>query len=466
MIDLNQKFLDNMKMLLEDEYNDFIASYGENYYNGVRLNKITENELKCFINERLNNVPWCDKGYYYEKSDELSKSVLHQAGAVYLQEPSAMSPASVLPIQEGDYVLDLCASPGGKSTQLATRLNKTGFLVANDLSNKRARVLARNIEKAGVNNYIVINESHEKMDKVFTTFFDKILVDAPCSGEGMFRKDKDVREHWTENSPKEYATIQKDILQSAGRMVKTGGYIVYSTCTFNRQENEDVIEEFLINNDNFELVPIENEYFYNLQSQYMKNAYRIFPHKEKGEGHFLALIKCIENEDNKSKQYFYEKNKISKAVYEKIINHFKNILTFDLSEYLEKNNMTLYQHGTSIFIISKSLPKAIDKLRIVRSGLLLCDIEQKGRKEIITVSSILPYAFEPKDFKNVVYFNKDDDRLQKFFKGETVFLDEEKVSDGFLCIAYKGEFDSFNIGYGQNQSGKIKNKYNKLWLNT
>ncbi|MFV0519606.1 MAG: methyltransferase RsmF C-terminal domain-like protein [Lachnospirales bacterium] len=464
MKEYNRDFLNSMEKLFENEYNDFLKCLDEEIKSGVRYNtlKIDDEAFSKYFD--LQKVKWCNSGFYTQE-EVMSKDILYAGGLYYIQEPSAMSPANFLPISPFDKVLDICASPGGKATFLGEKLKGTGVLVANDLSNKRARILARNIEKHGIENFIVLNESQDKLEKVFYKYFDKILVDAPCSGEGMFRKDTKVMSNWTVDASTSFSEIQKSILESVHNMLKDDGYIMYSTCTFNLEENEKIIEWFMSVYDCYELIPFGDDFFE--KGFDGSSTYRILPHKHIGEGHFLALLHKKGSEI--SKEATYIKSNIDKDGYFSICKFFNKIFNFDFKEYLINKNLILYRHENSIFCIFDKLPIETNKLRTVRSGFYLCDILVKGKSEKIIPSSVFMYPFKAKDFKNFISvpyeFQKNNDFLNKFIKGDTVILDEnlpffQNVEDGYVIIAV----DDFPLGYGINQGGKIKNKYNKNWI--
>lgn len=232
---LPEEYLQHMKCLLgEEEYLNYIKSFDNGRYQGLRANgiKLAPEELKDLAPWTLEKIPWIPNGFYYDENVKPAKDPYYYAGLYYLQEPSAMTPASTLPVNPGDRVLDLCAAPGGKSTELGAKLKGKGILISNDISNSRAKALLKNLELAGVSNFCVTSESPERLSQCFPEFFDKILVDAPCSGEGMFRKERDMIKEWMERGPSHYAKIQKGIMEEAVKMLKPGGYLMYSTCTF------------------------------------------------------------------------------------------------------------------------------------------------------------------------------------------------------------------------------------------
>ena len=244
-MNLPSAFEEKMKYLLGTEYDDYLNCFDEPRHYGLRINtaKISVEDFLKISPWPLEKVPWIHNGFYYDGENcQPAKHPYYYAGLYYLQEPSAMTPADRLPIEPGDRVLDVCAAPGGKATELGARLNGTGVLAANDLSNSRAKGLLKNIELMGIGNVLVLSEEPGKLIPYFTEYFDKILIDAPCSGEGMFRKDRKMIRAWEEHGPDYFSKIQRSIITQAAQMLRPGGMILYSTCTFSPEENEQTIE--------------------------------------------------------------------------------------------------------------------------------------------------------------------------------------------------------------------------------
>lgn len=298
---LPETFVLRMKELLGSEYEAFSDSYEERTYAGLRMNtlKITPEEYLKLTGQTLESVSWCPTGFYYNGSREYSKNPLYHAGLYYIQEPSAMFPAQVLPVSPGDVILDMCAAPGGKSTALAAKLQGTGLLVSNDISASRAKALLKNIEASGVRNSIVLTEDPKNLAAPFEGCFDKILIDAPCSGEGMFRKEPSMMKAWEKNGPEFFSKLQREIVDCGIRMLKAGGMMVYSTCTFSVEENEGTLQYILENYPDMHVVPIEQngEGLASAHPEWVdgfeeiRYAKRLWPHRLRGEGLYRLIKK-------------------------------------------------------------------------------------------------------------------------------------------------------------------------------
>ncbi|WP_164821750.1 RsmB/NOP family class I SAM-dependent RNA methyltransferase, partial [Paenibacillus koleovorans] len=279
-----------IEQLGPDEAGHLFESYALPRTQGLRLNplKIKAGAPDASIMDALRQqfvlepIPWCPTGYYYGESARPGKHPYHSAGLYYIQEPSAMSSAELLAPEPGDIVLDLAAAPGGKTTQLAGMMQGEGLLVANEIHPARAKILSENVERCGIVNAVVTSAAPDQLAAKFPAFFDKIMLDAPCSGEGMFRKDEEARAEWSPEHVEMCAARQLDILDYAAVMLKPGGRLAYSTCTFNREENEDVLERFVEKHPAFEVLRSE----------------RLWPHRERGEGHFAALLGKRSDIDN------------------------------------------------------------------------------------------------------------------------------------------------------------------------
>ncbi|OAO89111.1 hypothetical protein AXX17_ATUG04370 [Arabidopsis thaliana] len=310
-----EAFAKKMKSLLGDEAEAFFASYDKPKTTGLRMNllKAADGDLGDLPGEPVKGkdcIPWAPGGYYTEESDRPGKHPYYDAGLYYIQEPSAMVPAELLDVRPGHRVLDLCAAPGGKSTQLAAKLHGQGVLVTNDNAGERTKALAKNIERAGVRNAVVTNEEPKRLADQFGAYFDRVLVDAPCSGEGMFRKDDDMARLWQSDWPERYAAMQDEIMREAARLIRPGGQLVYSTCTFSPIENEGTIARFLAAHGEFEVVPVASHADWGFapgrpewltseelagisaeQAASLAGTVRLWPHLVRGEGHYAALLR-------------------------------------------------------------------------------------------------------------------------------------------------------------------------------
>ena len=257
-LQLPESFQNMMQQLLGEEYEAFLRGFDGKRQFGLRVNtsKIELEEFERIAPFHLRKIPWIPEGYFYEEEDAPARHPFYAAGLYYLQEPSAMTPASRLPVQPGERVLDLCAAPGGKATALGAKLRGKGLLVANDINNARAKALLRNLELFGISNAFVTNEPPYVLAEKYPEYFDKIMVDAPCSGEGMFRKNPAVIDAWQEKGPEYFSRLQKEIILHGADMLRPGGRMLYSTCTFSPAENERVITHLLRERPEMEVIPL------------------------------------------------------------------------------------------------------------------------------------------------------------------------------------------------------------------
>lgn len=437
---LPEAFKVSMKELLGSEYEEFEKSYEKERFAGLRFNplKASLEHFMDVIPYRLTPVAWAKEGFYYDLSEQPGKSVLHEAGAYYIQEPSAMCAVSLLDPKPGDCVLDLCAAPGGKSSQIAGRLEGKGVLVSNEIISDRAKILSSNIERMGVRNACVLNESAPHLSNFFSSFFDKILVDAPCSGEGMFKKEENAISEWSPENVISCHERQLQILDEAAKMLKAGGVLVYSTCTFNKTENEGTVETFLNTHPEFSLEKFE----------------RYYPHRVKGEGHFAARLKKageLSSSDfsldtaKKKKDKGASKNDPAKDLYAFLTDELK-IKEEAVASLLSDNIINIF--GDNIYLTPARL-SSLKGLKVERPGLHVA-VSKKNRLE---PSHSLALSLKPGEVKNEYILN--DDEALRYIKGETISCDYEKK--GWLLLTYKG----YSVGYGKASGGTIKNHYPK-----
>ena len=422
-MNLPKEFIARMKGIDGFDIDGFLNSYNFPPCTGLRINPIKQNSHALFEKEFKNNdkVPWCKDGYYIEKDNISGNHLYHIAGMFYFQEPSAMCTGEMLPVEDNDYILDLCAAPGGKSTQIAAK-NKNCTLISNEIIPKRAKILSENIERMGFSNVIVTNESPERLENHFSGFFDKIIIDAPCSGEGMFKKEPAAIESWSVEHVEACSIRQKKIIDSAMKMLKVGGCIAYSTCTFADEENEQNVD------------------YITTKYPYMKviNTTKLYPHTSRGEGHFAALI-C----DTRQKENSNTVNCNFKKP-DKEISLFKD---FEY-EFLNTNiNGEFVLFGENLYL--KPAGVNLDGIKVVRPGLHL-GVCKKNRFE---PAHALCKALKISDFKNVLNFTLDDDMLYRYLKGETI----QGNVKGYCAVTC----DSLPIGWCKGSDGILKNKFPK-----
>lgn len=436
MANLPDQFKQNMKELLQDQYDEYLESFNDNRVYGLRINtnKISVNDFLKINPFNLKPIPWTDDGFYFDENDMPSKHPYYYAGLYYLQEPSAMLPAQVLPIEENDIVLDACAAPGGKTSKLANKLKGTGLLVANDISVSRAQVLLKTLESQGITNACVIAEDINNLNNL-NECFDKILIDAPCSGEGMFRKEPSLIKSWIERGNEYYSSIQKSIISKALDLLKPGGKIVYSTCTFSQSEDEDIIEYALSICPELKVLPINmHDGFVSGLTENTKNCVRLYPHKINGEGHFVALLQkgnaSSINHINESK------NELPKDEF------FNNInKEFENGSLVLRQDRLYFEPNTLI---------NVKGLRVLRSGLLLGEYKHSKFEP----SQALALSLKMKEYKNVLNFNLNDERVIKYLKCETLDVKDSHVN-GYVLVCV----DGFPLGFGKVDKGILKNKY-------
>ncbi len=429
MSEFNPRFLDRMSTLLGAEYGDFLSALEKPAEKAifVNTNKITVEKFKSIVDFSLQTIKYEKSGFYID-GEKLGRHPLHHAGAFYIQEPSAMFTVNAYSFKGDEYVLDMCAAPGGKSIQIANRI-PNGLLVSNEYISKRADILYSNIERMGLKNVIITNDSPENIATAYANTFDVCLVDAPCSGEGMFRRGEDIVNEWTENAPAQCRIRQLDILDKADKALKTGGHLIYSTCTYSLEENESVVKEF-IERYNYKLIPINEDFSRGID---LEGAVRLYPHRVKGEGQFVAVLKkCSKNELQPCGNLKLKENKLA----EKFVldNTGLEILAYDYRRYA--------YCVPALSMIKKGI-------NYVSLGVRLGE-EKNARLE---PNHYLFSAFGA-EFKRKIDLPYDSLLAQKYLKGETF---SGEISDGYCSIL----FDSCSIGGGKVCANTIKNHYPK-----
>ena len=427
------------KILTKEDVKLMLEEYDKKPVTSLRLNLLKFNNRK-FNNlfGNFDNHPYVNEAYYYNKDlNAFGKNALHNAGAYYIQDASAMMVVNLLDIKENDKVLDLCAAPGGKSSQIASYLKGSGLLVSNDVSVKRVKDLSENIERMGIKNCIVMNESVDKISELFEGYFDKVVLDAPCSGQGMFRKNSLTYEDWSYDKTIYLSNVQKDLILKAYKCLKKGGVMVYSTCTFAIEENEEVIKH-LLDNTNASIIKIEMKEDFN-KSIELDGAIRLYPFNFKGEGHFICLIRC--NDENECSLRIG--NKIASRKDLELYREFeKKYLNVELNGEFIKMGDELHLLPDNCF--------SLDKFKVLRNGIHLGTIKEKRFEP----NHALALYLNKDSVKNIVDFNYDSKEINNYLKGNTLETINKK---GYVLICVEG----ISLGWGKDDGRILKNLYPK-----
>ncbi len=427
---LPEAFQTKMKEILPaSEWEAFLSSYDDPAPKGLRVNTWKGSALLLQEAYRLplSPVPWEPEGYYYdERKVQPGKLVLHEAGAYYIQEPSAMLPAVLLSPLPGEKVLDLCAAPGGKTIQLACALNGRGLLLSNEIHPARAGILSENVERCGIRNTIVCNETPERLAASFSAFFDKILVDAPCSGEGMFRKNPEAIAQWSPENVALCAARQDEILDHAAVMVRPGGRLVYSTCTFSPEEDEDCVSRFLSRHPDFSLLHME----------------KLLPHKVRSDGQFAALFERRgAGSPSGTKGDFPQpgKRRSQKPL----------SCPVELASLLKSTPPSdrLLSFGSRLFLLPEGA-FSLEGLKILRPGLCLGEY----KKDRFQPDHALALSLRPDEVLHSVSLSEKE--AVSYLQGNTISRETE---NGWILVTYAG----YSLGFGKAVNGIIKNHYPK-----
>ena len=498
-------FKERMKSYLgEKEFDDFFSSFdNDERYHSLRVNtlKCNKTDLKSKLLYIEKEVPWEENGFYYEDAQP-GKHPYHEAGLYYIQEPSAMAPVHFLDPRPGEKILDLCAAPGGKTTQIASYMDGEGILVTNEINRDRAKILSLNVERLGIKNALVLNEDSAHLSEVFEGYFEKILVDAPCSGEGMFRKNDNAGDEWSLDNVRACAVRQKEILSNAAKMLLPGGRLVYSTCTFSADENEETIFEFLFNNPDFHSVKVEktggiengrkeliSEELYDKYEaidadradkcrEEVLNSMRLWPHKLQGEGHFLCVLER-DGELTKESMNSYVpggRNIAAKPECTKVFETFvKDNLIFDKKNFEIKRgkiacelnggrslNGLIYMFGDQLYLCPEDMP-SVNGLKVMRGGLHLGTI----KKDRFEPSHALALFLKPEDVCIYKDYPSDSSEIKSYLNGQTMKITDDmsdsssgqvkKDSKGWALITT----DGYSIGWAKAAGGMLKNHYPK-----
>ncbi|SEB75526.1 RsmB/NOP family class I SAM-dependent RNA methyltransferase [Paenibacillus sp. GP183] len=446
-------YIERMRLLLGEDSEKFLSSYEAARTHGLRFNMGKIN-AGCSAAEEiieqfgLEPIPWCEPGYYYDESARPGKHPYHAAGLYYIQEPSAMSVVELLDPKPGDVVLDLAAAPGGKSTHIADKLQGEGLLIANEIHLARAKILSENIERMGIANCVVMNASPDRLAERFPGFFDKIMLDAPCSGEGMIRKDPNAAAEWSVDLVRKCATRQMDILPDAVRMLKPGGILAYSTCTFNREENEDTIQALIERFPELELLQTE----------------RIWPHLHKGEGHFAAILKknAEYTEDLREKIKPGQKSDKTNKLMSEAISLFEDFQKQVLPGFrLGPGEPLLF--GNQLYHLPYAAgcsfgDQTLQSLKVVRPGLHLGEV----KKTRFIPAHSLALAVNKRSAKpsHTYSLAADSREILAYLHGEALIT--KRSVQGWVIVL----IEDHPVGWGKESEGQLKNHYPKglRWL--
>ena len=424
---LPEAFLERMKIQLGGEYEEFLQSLERPRAVALRFNPLKGAAPQLpFVG---NPVPWEPRGFYYDPDARPGLHVYHEAGVYYLQEASAMAPVALLDPQPGERVCDLCAAPGGKTTQIAGRMLGEGFLLCNEINPKRAKILSRNIERMGVANALVTNEHPAALAERFPASFDRVLIDAPCSGEGMFRKEEAAVTDWSQETVEMCARRQAEILHSGAQLVRPGGRLVYSTCTFAPEEDEQAVALFLETHPEFTPEAVEAPWF----APAGAGCYRMWPHKLLGEGHFAAVLrKAGEAECD------YEPAQGAKLP--------KEWLAFAEELGMELPGGKAVRFGQSLYWAPDGMPD-IGRLKVLRPGLELGTVKKDRFEPAHALALWL------KTCANIQDFSPDSPEMAAYIHGDVVPSDRKG-----WCLVTAG---AYSIGWGKGDGRVLKNHYPK-----
>ena len=424
---LPEAFLIRMQAQLGGEYEDFLKSLERPRAVALRFNPLKGAAPALpFLGEP---VPWEPLGVYYDPESRPGLHVYHEAGVYYLQEASAMAPVSLLDPQPGETICDLCAAPGGKTTQIAGRMLGQGFLLCNEINPKRAKILSRNIERMAVPNALVTNEHPANLAKRFPGFFDRVLVDAPCSGEGMFRKEEAAVTDWSQETVEMCARRQAEILHSAAQLVRPGGRLVYSTCTFAPEEDEEAVANFLAEHPEFEPEEIPTPWFVKAEN----GGHRMWPHKLLGEGHFAAVLRKISGEETE----------IPSVKGEKLP---KEWLAFAKELGITLPEGKAISFGQNLYWVPDNTPE-LQRLKVLRPGLELGTVKKDRFEPAHALALWL------KTCKNVQRYGADSEEMARYIHGDVV----PSAVKGW-CLVCAGDY---SVGWGKGDGRVLKNHYPK-----
>ena len=441
-------FENRMKNLLGDEFEAYKNSLEEEPVRSFRINtdKISLEDFDKINIFNAEKIPYSPTGFYFDY-EKIGNHPYHHAGMFYVQEPGAMAPAECIDLEEDWLCLDMCSAPGGKSTQLCNKLGENGILVSNEIIPSRCKILTSNVERLGLKNVITTCMDSERLARLYPKTFDFIMVDAPCSGEGMFRKEQIAIDEWSKENVEKCAIRQKEILENASKCLKNGGYIVYATCTFSLEENEMLIDEFLSNHPEFELLRVNEEvekntsdgiFFDGCKCENITSTRRVYPHKNKGEGQFMALL---HNTDPAAQSKFSKNLKSSNVKIDKIVFDFLDgvLTTYDKESVKMNNDTPIYFNGDF------DTTKATVYMKGVTIGEIKKNYIQPHHQFFMAMGE---------SFKRKIEFTSESDEIKKYLHGEEF---DTACENGWAVVTVNG----CSLGGVKVVNGRAKNHYPK-----
>ncbi len=501
-----EAFIDEMKKLwqsydLPGTFEGFLDSLNQPQVRGIRANglKIDPEKLSEMLSDivlpdvqktdGVRMVPWNDDGFYIQNEAAVGKHPAYHAGLFYIQEPSAMLPAKVLAAQPGEKVLDLCAAPGGKTARIAADLAGQGLLWSNEISAERARALLRNVELMGCRNCIISNETPERLADVLEEYFDRVLVDAPCSGSGMFRRDNQAAASWEKYGVEHCTVLQRDILDAADRMLKPGGWLVYSTCSFSLAEDEAMIKNFLNKHANYSLIEIQapglSPGIEFEDDDTLRRTARIWPHTADGDGHFCAMLQKNGQTDNEKFKLLDSVSDEAHSAIDEWLRWAEKVLSpiglNNMKKLIAQWHPRL--HNGHLQLLPPETP-SFARLKMVKTGFYLGHYKisgkavERNRRSTAANRSRQKVIFEPAhawfsamradDFAYTLRFAPDDETLLRYLRGETISVDDEAlitksdrpVQAGDIVVVCLRDHP---LGYAKMQLGALKNMYPAAW---
>lgn len=455
---LPPRFVERMKGYLGDGFPAFVASYQEKPETGIRVNthKISISNFKELTPFMLKSIPWINTGFIVDSEKRPGKHPYHAAGLYYVQDPSAMAVGELLSPKPGERVLDLAAAPGGKATHIASAMKGEGLLVANDLHPQRVRHLANNIERWGAANTVVLNETPPKLVEHFGAYFDRVVVDAPCSGEGTFRKDSGERKKWSEDYIAACAVRQDGLLADAGKLVRPGGVLVYSTCTFAPEEDEGTIARFLDDNPDFQVQetpkfdgfePGKPEWLgTHGRIDDLRNTIRLLPHLTVGEGHFIAVLKKNSEEGNME---WMAEDEDDHLLQDSVEREYRKFANEALEHRVQREKLRL--RGNRLYAVPSKTP-SLEGLRVVHWGWWL-GIQKKDRFEPVHAYAA---GMRAEDVLRSVDFSGDNPDAIRYLHGEVL---QSPGDNGWVLVTV----DGYSLGWAKRVQNRLKSRSPKMF---